>query len=35
MDFGHSDSMWPLPYGGLTEINPINKTVSILESGVQ
>jgi len=34
MDFGHSDPMWTLPYGILTEINPIAKTVRLLESGV-
>ena len=34
MDFGHSDPMWPLPYGASTEINPETQTVTILESGV-
>ncbi len=34
MDFGHSDPMWTLPYGALTEINPLSKTVTILESAV-
>lgn len=34
MDFGHSDPMWTLPYGALTEIDPIQERVSILESGV-
>lgn len=34
MDFGHSAPMWPLPYGALCEINPLTKTVSILEKGV-
>ena len=34
MDFGHSDPMWTLPYGVLAEINPIAKTVSILEKAV-
>jgi muramoyltetrapeptide carboxypeptidase LdcA involved in peptidoglycan recycling len=34
MDFGHTDPMWTLPYGALTEINPMQKTVSILESSV-
>ncbi len=34
MDFGHSDPMWVLPYGALTEINPQMKTVNILENGV-
>lgn len=32
MDFGHSDPIWTLPYGALTEINPIKKTISILEN---
>lgn len=32
MDFGHSDPMFILPYGVLTEINPIKQTVTILES---
>jgi muramoyltetrapeptide carboxypeptidase LdcA involved in peptidoglycan recycling len=35
MDFGHSDPMWTLPYGVLTEINPIAKTVTILENSVE
>ncbi len=35
MDFGHSDPMWTLPYGALTEINPISKTVTILENSVE
>lgn len=34
MDFGHSAPMWILPYGALAEINSVQKTVSILESGV-
>ena len=34
MDFGHSSPMWVLPYGALTAIDPLAKTVSILESGV-
>ncbi|MDR0727015.1 MAG: LD-carboxypeptidase, partial [Rickettsiales bacterium] len=34
MDFGHTVPQMLLPYGVLTEIDPINKTVSILESGV-
>jgi muramoyltetrapeptide carboxypeptidase LdcA involved in peptidoglycan recycling len=34
MDFGHSDPMWTLPYGPMTEINPEKKTVTILENGV-
>lgn len=34
MDFGHSDPVWPLPFGCLTEINPPARTVSILEAAV-
>lgn len=34
MDFGHSDPMWVMPYGCLTEINPIEQTVSFLEATV-
>jgi len=34
MDFGHSDPMWTMPYGILTEINPLSKSVTILESAV-
>ena len=34
MDFGHTVPQIILPYGALTEINPINKKVSILESAV-
>lgn len=34
MDFGHSDPMWTLPYGCLTEINPVKRSVAILENGV-
>ena len=35
MDFGHTDPMFILPYGAMAEIDPINKTFSILENGVQ
>jgi muramoyltetrapeptide carboxypeptidase LdcA involved in peptidoglycan recycling len=35
MDFGHSDPMWILPYGALTEINPKAKSVTILENAVE
>ena len=31
MDFGHSDPMWVIPYSCLAEINPLEKTVSLLE----
>ena len=34
MDFGHTDPMWTLPYGCLTEIDPANGTVTLLENGV-
>jgi len=34
MDFGHTVPQVILPYGVLVEINPIEKNVSILESGV-
>lgn len=34
MDFGHTDPMWTLPYGGLTEIDPVGHSVSLLERGV-
>lgn len=34
MDFGHSDPMWTLGYGSLTEINPLEKSISILENNV-
>ena len=34
MDFGHTVPQIILPYGVLTEIDPLNKTVSILESAV-
>lgn len=34
MDFGHTVPQIILPYGALTEIDPINKKVSILESAV-
>ena len=34
MDFGHTDPICTLPYGAMIEINPLKKTVSILESGV-
>jgi len=34
MDFGHTVPQLILPYGVLTEIDPKNKTVSILESAV-
>ncbi|MBU3655725.1 MAG: LD-carboxypeptidase [Alphaproteobacteria bacterium] len=35
MDFGHSDPMWVLPYGAMTEIDPDKKTVRILENAVE
>lgn len=35
MDFGHSDPQWTLPYGCLAEINPIERKVTLLESGVR
>ena len=35
MDFGHTDPMFILPYGAKAEIDPINKTFSILENGVK
>lgn len=35
MDFGHTVPQLILPYGANCEINPIQKTVSILESGVK
>lgn len=35
MDFGHTVPQLILPYGALCEINPIQKEVSILESGAQ
>jgi muramoyltetrapeptide carboxypeptidase LdcA involved in peptidoglycan recycling len=34
MDFGHTVPQIILPYGVLTEIDPVNKTVSILENAV-
>lgn len=34
MDFGHTDPMFVLPYGALTEIDCDQKAVRILESGV-
>ena len=34
MDFGHTVPQAILPYGVKTEINPQQKTVSLLESGV-
>jgi muramoyltetrapeptide carboxypeptidase LdcA involved in peptidoglycan recycling len=34
MDFGHTDPRGVLPYGCLTEINPLEKTVTLLENGV-
>lgn len=34
MDFGHTCPHLVLPYGALTQINPTEKTVRILESGV-
>jgi muramoyltetrapeptide carboxypeptidase LdcA involved in peptidoglycan recycling len=34
MDFGHTVPQMILPYGALAEIDPTNKTVSILESAV-
>ena len=34
MDFGHTVPQIILPYGALTEIDPTNKTVSILENAV-
>lgn len=35
MDFGHTCPTFTLPYGKLAEINCIDKTFSILESGVE
>lgn len=35
MDFGHSDPIWTLPYGALSEINPITKIITILENSVE
>lgn len=35
MDFGHSDPMWVMPYSCLVEINPLDRTVSLLERMVQ
>lgn len=35
MNFGHTLPQFILPYGAMTEINPIKKTVSILESAVE
>lgn len=35
MDFGHSDPMWVMPYSCLVEINPLDRTVSLLEGMVQ
>jgi muramoyltetrapeptide carboxypeptidase LdcA involved in peptidoglycan recycling len=34
MNFGHTVPQFILPYGAITEINPANKTVSILENTV-
>ena len=34
MDFGHTDPMFVIPYGAMAEINPENKTFSILDNGV-
>ena len=34
MDFGHSDPHWTLPYGALIQINPVDKTVVMLENSV-
>ncbi len=34
VDFGHTVPQLILPYGAITEINPVTKTVSILESAV-
>lgn len=35
MDFGHTDPMWILPYGMLTEINPMRGKVTFLEDSVR
>lgn len=35
MDFGHTCPIFTLPFGVLAEIDPVNKTFSILESGVE
>jgi muramoyltetrapeptide carboxypeptidase LdcA involved in peptidoglycan recycling len=35
MDFGHTDPMFIIPYGAMAEIDPVNKTFSILENGVK
>lgn len=33
LDFGHTDPFWTIPYGALAEIDFINKTIIIKESG--
>ena len=34
MDFGHTDPMMVLPYGVRAELNPVDRVLSLLESGV-
>ncbi len=34
MDFGHTMPVFTIPYGIMAEINPLQKTFSIIESGV-
>jgi muramoyltetrapeptide carboxypeptidase LdcA involved in peptidoglycan recycling len=34
MSFGHTDPFWPLPFGCVAEINPVAKTLTILEAAV-
>lgn len=34
MDFGHTDPFWTMPYGILTEVDPANQKVRILEGAV-
>lgn len=35
MDFGHTDPMFLIPYGAQAEIDPVNKTFTILEGATQ
>ena len=34
MDFGHTDPMMTLPYGGIAQIDVDGKKISILDNGV-
>ena len=34
MDFGHTQPVFTIPYGVMAEINPVQKTFSIIESGL-